>query len=76
MQPRYLQAELHHDVYVSDINKDREAEYLKLLGCKQVGDEWYRALRKIVCTLAGQAAEVEMDSTAFIYSLVDYTTMD
>lgn len=39
----YLQAELHHDVYISDVNEEGEIEYWKLnkalCGLKQGGHE-------------------------------------
>jgi len=45
----YLQVELHHDVYVSDVNEDGEIEYWKLnkalYGLKQLGHEWYKTLK-------------------------------
>jgi len=52
----YLQALLHHDVYVSDINEKGEVEYWKLnkalYGLKQAGHEWFKTLEKILA-LAG-----------------------
>ena len=48
----YLQALLHHDVYVSDVNKDGETEYWKLnkalYGLKQAGHEWFKTLESIL----------------------------
>jgi len=48
----YLQALLHHDVYVSDINEDGEIEYWKLnkalYGLKQAGHEWFKTLESIL----------------------------
>jgi len=52
----YLQALLHHDVYISDINEKGEVEYWKLnkalYGLKQAGHEWFKTLEKILA-LAG-----------------------
>ena len=48
----YLQADLHHDVYVSDITETGEIEYWKLnkalYGLKQAGHEWFQTLRTIL----------------------------
>jgi len=48
----YLQASLHHDVYVSDINEQGEVEYWKLnkalYGLKQAGNEWLKTLQRIL----------------------------
>jgi len=48
----YLQALLHHDVYVSDINEQGEIEYWKLnkalYGLKQAGYEWFKTLQEIL----------------------------
>ena len=44
----YLQANLHHDVYVSDINEEEKPEYWKLNkvlhGLKQAGHGWFKKL--------------------------------
>jgi len=46
----YLQAPLHHDVYISDINKQEEVEYWKLnnalYGSKEAGHEWLKTLQR------------------------------
>lgn len=48
----YLQALLHHDVYISDINENGETEYWKLnkalYRLKQAGHEWFKTLEKIL----------------------------
>ena len=48
----YLQALLHHDVYISDINENRETKYWKLhkalYELKQAGHEWYQTLKEIL----------------------------
>jgi len=48
----YLQALLHHNVYISDINENGETEYWKLhkalYGLKQAGHEWYQTLKEIL----------------------------
>ena len=48
----YLNAPLTHEVYVQDINEQRETEYWRLnkalYGLKQAGHEWYNTLRNIM----------------------------
>jgi len=48
----YLQALLHYDIYISDINENGETEYWKLhkalYGLKQAGHEWYQTLKEIL----------------------------
>ena len=48
----YLQATLHHDVYINDSNEEGEIEYWKLnkalYGLKQAGYEWYKTLERIL----------------------------
>jgi len=48
----YLQALLHHDIYISNINENGETEYWKLhtalYGLKQAGHEWYQTLKEIL----------------------------
>jgi hypothetical protein len=49
--PAYLQAPLHHNVYISDINENGEIEYWKLnkalYGLKQAGHGWFKMLQRI-----------------------------
>jgi len=51
----YLQALLHHDVYISDVNENGETEFWKLnkalYGLKQAGHEWYKTLQKILAII-------------------------
>jgi hypothetical protein len=51
----YLQALLHYDVYISDVNENGETEFWKLnkalYGLKQVGHEWYKTLQKILAII-------------------------
>ena len=62
----YLQATLHHDVYVSDINEQSEVEYWKLnkalYRLKQVGHEWFKTLQKIL-QLVGLEQCIEDEGT-------------
>jgi len=48
----YLQALLHYDVYISNINENGETEYWKLhkalYRLKQAGYEWYQTLKEIL----------------------------
>ena len=48
----YLQALLHHNVYISDINENGETEYWKLhkalYRLKQADYEWYQTLKEIL----------------------------
>jgi len=48
----YLQAPLHHEVYVSDVNENRETQYCilhkALYGLKQAGHEWFKTLQGIL----------------------------
>jgi len=48
----YLQVNLHHDIYVRDLNENGEIEYWKLnkalYGLKRTGHEWYKMLQKIL----------------------------
>lgn len=48
----YLQALLHHEVYVKDLNEKGETEYWKLhkalYGLKQAGHKWYNTMRTIM----------------------------
>jgi len=48
----YLQAPLHHEVYVSNINENGETEYWilhkALYGLKQAGHEWFKTLQGIL----------------------------
>ena len=54
----YLQADLNHDIYVIDINKEGETEYWllhkALYGLKQAGYEWYL---KLIGILQGSGYE-------------------
>jgi len=62
----YLQALLHHDVYVSDINEDEEIEYWKLnkalYRLKQAGHEWFKTLESIL-NQAGLTQYIEDERT-------------
>jgi len=48
----YLQAPLHHEVYVSNVNENGETEYWilykALYGLKQAGHEWFKTLQSIL----------------------------
>ena len=54
MVAAYLQALLHHDVYISDIKEQREVEYGKLkkvlYGLEQAGHECFKTLGQILAT--------------------------
>ena len=51
----YLQANLHHDVYISDINEEEKPEYWKLnkalCGLKHGGHEWFKKLCGILAAI-------------------------
>ena len=56
MVAAYLQALFKHNVYITDINEDGEAEYWKLdkalYGLKQAGHEWFKSLCEILSTFS------------------------